>query len=148
MIIDTHYKVIKKLGEGLWASVYIVKDLRTNNQYALKIYQNLDPISLYEGFSAEKMHHITKIQHENLVRVVDFGNFEGSVYQLSDYYEGRTLNELKFNKGNIDLLYDLLVQICYGLNALHNQNIVHQDLKPGNIVYNITDGKPLVKIMD
>lgn len=148
MIIDSHYEVIEKLGEGLWATVYNVKDLRTDDKYTLKIYQNIDPKSLYERFTAEKMHHITKIQHENLIRVIDFGNFEGSIYQLSEYYNGRTLNEFKFNVSNLELLYELIVQICYGLSALHSQNIIHQDLKPGNIIYSIKDNKPHLKIMD
>ncbi|OPX29228.1 MAG: hypothetical protein B1H06_01850 [Candidatus Cloacimonas sp. 4484_143] len=148
MIIDSRYKVIKKLGAGLWATVYKVQDIRTNEIYALKLFQMLDSDSLYEKFSAENMHHITKLQHPNLIHVSNFGNFGKHIYYLSDYFEGKTLGAFKFKKSNIDLLYDIIVQTCYALSALHSQNIIHHDLKPENVVYRIKDNKPILKVMD
>ncbi len=62
MIIDSRYKVIDELGSGLWGVVYKVKDIRTDKIYALKLFKHLDTESLYERFSAEQMHHITKIK--------------------------------------------------------------------------------------
>ncbi|MCF7792469.1 MAG: protein kinase [Candidatus Cloacimonetes bacterium] len=148
MIIDSRYKVIKKLGAGLWATVYKVEDLRDNEIYALKLFQMLDSESLYEKFSAENMHHITKIQHPNLIHVSNFGNFGKHVYYLSEYFKGKTLTSFKFKKTNLDLLYDIIVQICYALSSLHSQNIIHHDLKPENVVYRIKNNRPVLKVMD
>ena len=148
MIIDSRYEVQKELGKGLWATVYKVKDIRTDNIYALKLFQKLDPKSLYEKFSADDMHHITKIRHNNLAHVSDFGNHGNHIYYLSEYLKGKTLMNFKFIKANIELLYDITVQICYGLNALHSQNIIHKDLQPNNVVHNFKNGKLIVKIMD
>ena len=145
MIIDSRYKVLRKLGAGLWATVYKVQDVRTDEIYALKLFQMLDSNSLYEKFSAENMHHITKLQHSNLIHVSNFGNFGKHIYYLSEYFEGKTLSAFKFKKTNIDLLYDIIVQICYALSALHSQNIIHHDLKPENVVYRIKDNKPILK---
>ncbi|MFC1888027.1 tetratricopeptide repeat protein, partial [Candidatus Cloacimonadota bacterium] len=147
-IIDSRYKVIEELGSGLWGVVYKVRDIRTGKISALKLFKHLDTKSLYERFSAEQMHHITKIKHSNLVPVLDFGNFGKHVYYLRDYAKGNTLSAFKFNITNLDILYDIIVQICYGLNALHSQNIVHQDLKPANVVYSVKKNLVYVQIMD
>ncbi len=148
MIIDSRYKVIKKLGAGLWSTVYKVEDLRNNEIYALKLFQMLDSESLYEKFSAENMHHISKLQHPNLIHVSDFGNFGKHIYYLSEYFQGKTLSSFKFKKSNLNLIYDMIVQICYALSALHSQNIIHHDLKPENVVYRIKNNRPVLKVMD
>ena len=148
MIIASRYKVLEELGTGLWAKVYKVQDMRTENIYRLKLFHKLAASSLYEKFSAEKMHHITKIQHVNLIQVVDFGNYGPHIYYISTYCKGKTLKDFRLRSGNLNLLYDIIVQICYGLNALHSQNIIHQDLKPENVLYQIESDRPKVKIMD
>lgn len=148
MIIDSRYKVEKKLGAGVWATVYKVVDLRTQKKYVLKLFQMLDTDSLYEKLSAENMHHITKLHHPNLIQVNDFGSFENHIYYLCEYYEGKTLSSFRYRKSNEELLYDIIVQICYALSALHSQNIIHRDLKPNNVVYKIKKNKPIVKLMD
>ncbi len=148
MIIDSRYEVIKKLGSGVWASVYQVKDVRTKQIFALKNFHRIDAESLYEKFSPENMHQITKLRHPNLMHVIDFGNFGDNIYYLSEYFAGKTLNEFKFNSTNIDLLYNITVHICYALSALHSQNMLHKDLKPTNVVFHIKDNKPIVKVMD
>ncbi|NQT64778.1 MAG: protein kinase, partial [FCB group bacterium] len=148
MIIDSRYKVEKKLGAGNWATVYKVNDLRTQKKYVLKLFQMIDVDSLYEKFSAENMHHITKLHHPNLIQVEDFGTFGNHIYYLSEYYEGKTLSNFRYRKSNEELFYDIIVQICYALSALHSQNIIHRDLKPNNVVYKIKKNQPILKLMD
>ena len=148
MIIDSRYKIEKKLGAGVWATVYKVIDLRTQKKYVLKLFQMLDADSLYEKISAENMHHITKLHHPNLIQVNDFGSFENHIYYLCEYYEGKTLSNFRYRKSNEELFYDIIVQICYALSALHSQNIIHRDLKPNNVVYKIKKNQPIVKLMD
>lgn len=148
MRIDSRYEVIKKLGTGVWATVYQVKDVRTNNVFTLKHFHRIETKDLYQKFSAENMHQITKLQHPNLIHVSDFGNFGNNVYYLSEYFNGKTLNNFKFTTTSIDILYDIIVQICYALSALHNQEILHKDLKPANVIYRIKNNKPVVKVMD
>ncbi len=146
MIIDSRYKVVEELLVGLWATLYKVKDIRTNKIYSLRLFHTLDAKSLYEKFSAENMHHITKIQHPNLLHVLDFGNFGEHIYYISENFEGKTLIDFKFKSSNLEFLYDIVVQICFALNALHSQKIIHQDLKPRNVIYKIKNNKPEVKV--
>jgi len=148
MIIDSRYEVIKELGSGIWANVFKVRDIRTKKIFALKLFQKLDTKSLYEKFSAEDMHHITKIQHPNLIHVSDYGNFGKHIYYVSEYYEGKTLRNFKFRKTSLELLCDITVQVCYALNALHSQSIIHKDLKLDNVAYLVKDNKIKVKVMD
>jgi len=148
MIIDSRYEVLEELGSGLWATVYKVKDIRTEEVYALKLFQKIDTLDLYEKFSAENMHHITKITHPNLIHVSNFGNSNGHIYYISEYLNGQSLQTFRFRKLNIDLLYDIIVQICYALDALHSQDIIHKDLKPGNVIFRNVNNKPDVRVMD
>src|SRR5690554_2282752 len=148
MIIDSRYQVIERLGMGAWAIVYKVRDLRTDKVFALKVFQKLDAESIYEKFSAEDMFLITQIDHPNLIKVLNFGNSERHIYYLSEYYEGKTLSDFIFTSANINDLYNIIVQVCYGLDELHRLNIVHKDLKPDNIMYRLEDGELKVKILD
>ena len=96
MIIDSRYKVLEQLGTGIWATVYKVVDSRTGNLCTLKLFQHLDAHTLYEKFSAEEMHHITRLEHPNLVPVITFGNMGKHIYSVSQYYKGKSLQNFKF----------------------------------------------------
>jgi serine/threonine protein kinase len=72
MYIDHRYEVLESLGSGTWAKVFKVKDIRSGHFYTLKLFQYLSSEDLYARFSAEEMHHITRIEHPNLSHVVDF----------------------------------------------------------------------------
>lgn len=148
MIIDSRYKVLEQLGVGVWATVYKVVDSRTGNLCTLKLFQHLDAQTLYEKFSAEEMHHITRLEHPNLVPVITFGNMGKHIYCVSEYYNGKSLQNFKFKLNRIDLFYDLIVQVCYALHALHLQKIYHKDIKPSNILYSINDNKIEAKLVD
>lgn len=148
MFIDHRYRVLETLGSGTWANVYKVQDVRTGNLYSLKLFQFLSSEELYKHFRPSEMHHITKIEHPNLVHVVDFGHVGDHIYFISDYFEGSTLSGFRFAKNKVNALYNIIVQICYALDALHTQNIIHKDLKPENILYSISGNNLEVKLID
>lgn len=148
MFIDHRYKVIESLGTGSWANVYHVEDVRTGTEYTLKLFKYMASSELYDRFSAEEMHHITKIEHPNLSHVLDFGHVGDHVYFLSEYFEGSTLNNFRYSKHRLDQLFDVIVQICYALHALHTQGILHKDLKLENTIYRVENNQLILKLID
>jgi signal transduction histidine kinase/tetratricopeptide (TPR) repeat protein len=148
MIIDSRYKVQEEMGRGPWSVVYRVKDVREEGEYALKLFDGVSSSELLESFPPERMHHIMKIRHNNLVSIHDFGNFNQHIYYVSEFYNKATLAKFTFTPASLELLYDIIVKLCYGLSALHSQNLVHQLLKPTNIGFYVKDNKVEVKIMD
>jgi len=148
MIIDHRYEVLESLGSGAWSNVYKVNDKRTGKLFTLKLFQYLSSSDLYSKFSAEDMHHITQIEHPNLAHVVDFGHVGDHIYSLTEYYEGSSLKNFRFRKSQIEFFYDIIVQIAYALDALHEQDILHKDLKPENVLYKIEGNKVEVKVID
>ena len=148
MYIDHRYEVLESLGSGSWANVFKVRDIRTDQLYTLKLFQYLSSEELYRHFSAEDMHHITKIEHPNLAHVVDFGHVGDHVYFISEYFEGKTLSSFRFNKSRISTIYDIVAQICYALHSLHNQKILHKDLKLENVLYRMEGKEIKVKLID
>jgi signal transduction histidine kinase/tetratricopeptide (TPR) repeat protein/KaiC/GvpD/RAD55 family RecA-like ATPase len=148
MYIDHRYEVLESLGSGSWANVYKVRDIRTEKLYTLKLFQYLSSEELYRYFSAEDMHHITKIEHPNLSHVVDFGHVGDHIYFISDFFEGKTLAHFRFSKARVNLIYDIVAQICYALHALHRQQILHKDLKLENVLYHIEKSQITVNLID
>jgi signal transduction histidine kinase/tetratricopeptide (TPR) repeat protein len=148
MFIDHRYEVLESLGSGFWANVYKVRDVRTDNLYTLKLYQYLSSEEFYKHFKPGDMHHITKIEHPNLSHVVDFGHVGDHIYSISDYFDGKSLSNFKFAANKVGVLYEIIVQICYALNALHTQNILHKDVKPENILCKISSKNIEVKLID
>lgn len=148
MIIDSRYKVIEDLGSGAFANVYKVSDIRTDKIYTLKLFHKIDAISLYKNLKAEEMHQITKLRHPNLLHIYNFGNMDKHIYYLAEYYPGISLKHFRFNLTTCHFLYDIIAQICYALDALHNQNITHKDIKPENILYQIINDQIEVKVLD
>jgi signal transduction histidine kinase/serine/threonine protein kinase len=148
MYIDHRYEVLESLGSGSWANVFKVRDIRTANLYTLKLFQYLSSEDLYSHFSAEEMHHITKIEHPNLSHVVDYGHVGDHVYFISDYFDGKTLANFRFSKTKLNQIFDIAVQTCYALHALHTQNILHKDLKLENVLYRMEGKAVVLRLID
>lgn len=91
MFIDHRYEVLEHLGTGAWANVYKVRDIRSGKLYSLKLFQYVSSDDLYSRFSAEEMHHITRLEHPNLSHTVDFGHVADHIYYISEYFEGKPL---------------------------------------------------------
>lgn len=148
MFIDHLYEVLEHLGTGAWANVYKVRDIRSGKLYSLKLFQYVSSDDLYSRFSAEEMHHITRLEHPNLSHTVDFGHVADHIYYISEYFEGKPLTGVKFNKAKLGQIYDIAIQICYALHALHTQNILHKDLKLENVLYRTEGNTIILKLID
>lgn len=130
------YKILDHLGRGGMGDVYHAQQIELGRSVALKIL----PIELTNPDSLERFNSearaISKLEHQNIVTLYDFGTIGYRKYIAMQYIDGITLNDyLKYQK-NLD--YKLIVhigkQICRALLYAHSQNVIHRDVKAGNIM--------------
>jgi tRNA A-37 threonylcarbamoyl transferase component Bud32 len=88
-----------------------------------------------------------KVQHDNIVNVIDYGSSDNSQYIVMEYYDGMTVEELLNSQPRlpIDIALSIVLNVSYGLEAAHAANLVHRDIKPGNIIFTRQGG---IKIAD
>ena len=144
----SHYKILKKLGEGGMGVVYKAQDLKLDRFVALKF---LPPHLGTKEEEKERFIHEAKaasaLQHNNVSTIHEIDETDdGQLFICMDYYEGKILTD-KIQKGPLKLTeaVDIAIQIAQGLEKAHKKDIVHRDIKPGNILVT-EDG--VVKILD
>jgi serine/threonine protein kinase len=142
------YDSLEQIGVGGMAAVYKARKVSIDKVVAIKVlfpYLASDE-SFIERFQREAK-AAARIQHENIVNVIDFGESGGAYFIVMEYYEGRTLEDILKEHSHItlDIAVQILLEVCYGLEAAHALDIVHRDIKPGNVIYTRSGG---IKIAD
>lgn len=136
-IVAGRYKIIRTLGAGGMASVYLAEDtVLGETTVALKILKQSGTMAdgTAERFLREvRLTH--RINHENVVRTFDFGQ-EGSMrFYTMEYLSGKTLGSLMEDEVlPISTILRIALQICRGIAAIHSVGVIHRDLKPDNIM--------------
>ena len=129
------YQVLRKLGEGGFAQVYLVQHCDYHDYFALKLMKK----EVLDTQSVKRMHREIEIgqqlSHPNLVRIVAFGEFHGAPYLVMDYVEGQPLSSIMDGTPmKREHALKLFRQACEGVSYAHGLGIVHRDLKPHNMV--------------
>ena len=147
-ILNGRYKIIKSLGEGGMANVYLARDLILNRDVAVKIvrFDMRDDVRSIKRFQQEAL-STTELVHPNIVGVYDIGEFQGINYLVMEYVEGTDLKQYIKKHFPIPLptVIDIMEQILSGVKVAHEHGIIHRDLKPQNILIN---AKNQIKITD
>ncbi|MBZ9623497.1 serine/threonine protein kinase [Clostridium sp. FP2] len=134
-ILDEKYEIIKVLGRGGMGTVYLCKNNRLGNFWAIKEVngQWKDKID----FLAEP-NLLKNLSHIGIVRIIDIFYEDDNLYIVEDYIEGTTLKEYVEANGSLsaELVTDISLQLCSILGYLHSFNppIIYRDLKPANIM--------------
>ena len=145
------YTILEEIGRGGMGVVYRAKDTRIDRIVAIKELLINPALMKVADEIIARFHREAQtagsLQHPNIVTIHDFGEDRGKHYIAMEFIEGRNLKEYmeeghEFSK---EQLYDILIQICEGLQQAHERKIVHRDIKPDNI--SITS-KGDVKITD
>lgn len=148
MIISDRYEIVDKVGSGGMADVYKAKDQRLNRFVAIKILkpEYSSDKSFVNKFRGEAQ-SAAGLSHPNIVNVYDVGDDSGLHYIVMELVEGITLKRFIEKKGKLEIKESvgIAIQIAQGMEAAHNNNIIHRDIKPQNIIIS-REGK--VKVTD
>lgn len=135
--LNGRYKIIRPLGEGGMANVYLAHDLILDRDVAVKLvrFDMQDDVSAIKRFQREAL-STTELVHPNIVGVYDIGEEHGMNYLIMEYVEGQNLKQYIRDQFPIPLgqVVSLMSQILNGVQTAHYHGIIHRDLKPQNIL--------------
>ncbi len=131
----SHYRILEQIGQGGMGVVYRAHDERLERDVALKVL----PAGALADESARKRFHkealaLSKLNHPNIATVFDFDTQDGTDFLVTEYIPGLSLDSMLAG-GPLPgkEILRLGMQLAEGLEAAHEQGVVHRDLKPGNI---------------
>ena len=137
MFINDRYEIIEKVGTGGMADVYKAMDKRLNRFVAIKVLKQefSTDTKFVTKFRAEAQ-SVAGLSHSNIVGVYDVGDENGLHYIVMELVEGITLKKYIERKGKLDIreALGISIQIAQGLEAAHDNHIIHRDIKPQNII--------------
>ncbi len=146
--ISDRYQIIKSIGEGGMANVYLAYDTILDRNVAVKVLRGdlSNDEKFVRRFQREAL-AASSLSHPNIVEVYDVGEDNGEYYIVMEYIEGKHLKNLLKKRGKLTLseAVDIMLQITDGMSVAHDSYIIHRDIKPQNIMI-LENG--LVKITD
>lgn len=146
--LGKRYEVLSKIGAGGMADVYKGKDHMLNRYVAIKVLKRefREDSTFVKKFRSEAQ-AAAGLMHPNIVNVYDVGEDRGLYYMVMELVEGITLKEYIDRKDRLSSkeVISIAIQMCNGIEAAHERQIVHRDIKPHNVMIS-KDGK--VKVTD
>ena len=154
-----HYRVLRnedgtpiELGHGAMGVTYKALDIHLQSPVALKIInaQLIGDDSVRHRFVREAR-AAARVRHPNVASVFHLGEQGGNYFYAMEFVDGETLENIIRRSGTLktDLALEIATQVAAGLAAIHKQHLVHRDIKPGNIMVVLEDGRlETVKIID
>src|SRR5918994_2522983 len=136
-LFDGRYRIVRKLGAGGMATVYLAEDQELGRGVAIKILneRHANDEQFVERFRREAK-NAAGLSHPNVVSVYDRGEAEGTYYIAMEYVEGGTLKDLIIADGPLPISAAIEVtrQILRAIGVAHRRVIVHRDIKPHNVM--------------
>ncbi|SCX12113.1 serine/threonine protein kinase [Lachnospiraceae bacterium YSD2013] len=148
MMIGERYEVLEKIGTGGMSDVYKAKDHKLNRFVAVKVLKQefAENANFVSKFKIEAQ-AAAGLMHPNIVNVYDVGEENGTNYIVMELVEGITLKKYIEKKARLSVkeAVTIAIQIGMGIEAAHNNHIIHRDIKPQNVIIS-KEGK--VKVTD
>ncbi len=146
--INDRYEIVKNIGEGGMANVYLANDTILDRKVAIKVLRGdlSQDDKFIRRFQREAL-SVSNLSHPNIVEVYDVGEEDGNHYIVMEYIEGKTLKQLLKKRESLTLteVVDIMTQLTDGISHAHESYIIHRDIKPQNIMIE-DDGR--IKITD
>jgi serine/threonine protein kinase len=147
-LFDGRYRIVRKLGSGGMADVYLSEDEELGRRVAIKILndRHANDESFVERFRREAK-NAASLSHPSIVSIYDRGEAEGTYYIAMEYLDGRSLKELVVARGPMPIgdAIEFTRQVLGALRFAHRKGVVHRDIKPHNVMAD-ADGR--LKVTD
>ena len=141
------YKIVDFVGSGGMGDVYLADDIKLNRKVALKFQSNKDYVNpKMKAHFIREAQNAASLNHPNIITIYEVSEYQHRPFIAMEYIEGCSLQEL-INSQTLEneKAIDIIIQICKGLSEAHRCSLIHQDIKPGNI---IISNSGQVKIID
>jgi eukaryotic-like serine/threonine-protein kinase len=136
-LVDSRYRILRRLGSGGMADVYCAEDTHLGREVALKVLHRrfAQDEEFVERFRREAS-AAAGLQHPNVVGVFDRGRHDGTYYIAMEYLPGRTLKDIVATEAPLDQarVVDLGRQILEAAGFAHRHGVIHRDFKPHNVI--------------
>jgi len=146
--INDRYEIIRSIGEGGMANVYLARDIILDRNVAVKVLRGdlAEDDKFVRRFQREAI-AASSLNHPNIVEVYDVGEDDGKYFIVMEYVDGKTLKSLIKKRGALTLpeVIDIMLQLTSAIACAHESYIIHRDIKPQNVII-LEDGR--VKVMD
>ena len=146
--INNRYSIIRTIGEGGMANVYLAYDTILDRNVAVKVLRGdlRNDEKFVRRFQREAL-SASSLNHPNIVEMYDVGEDDGEYYIVMEYVEGKTLKQLLKKRGSLTIteVIDIMSQLTDGMAHAHDSYIIHRDIKPQNIMI-LENG--MIKITD
>ena len=142
-LLAGRYEFVRFVARGGMSSVYLARDIRLDRPVAVKVlFAGLaDNPSFVERFRREAL-AAARLNHPRIVRVYDSGQDSGTYFIVMEYIEGQTLSKVLKQEGALAIPTALRIgeDVAEALADAHKQNVIHRDVKPGNIMFTPSSG--------
>jgi serine/threonine protein kinase len=135
------YQIERQLGRGAMGVVHLAYDPNTKRQVAIKVLpRQLTTAPEFRVRFQREAKLVAKLEHNCIASVYDFGEYDGQPFIVMQYLPGGTLAD-RLSRGPLKLraIAPIIERVAAALDEAHAQHIVHQDVKPGNILFNADD---------
>lgn len=141
------YRILEQIGEGGMATVYKARDTRLEADVAVKVIrtENLAPSVLERALKRfeREAKALARLTHPNIVKVMDYGEYEGKPYLVMPFFPGGSLKKRLGKPIPWQEALQLILPSARALDYAHRQNMIHRDVKPSNILMT-EDGEPML----
>jgi Tol biopolymer transport system component/tRNA A-37 threonylcarbamoyl transferase component Bud32 len=130
------YAIERELGQGGMATVYLAEDLKHHRKVALKVLRPEIAVTVGAGRFSREIEVAARLQHPNILPLLDSGEAEGFFFYVMPYVEGESLRDRLARGGELPIpdAVRILMEVADALSEAHAHGVVHRDIKPDNVM--------------